>query len=80
MKKNLKKILIGIIGILLFISLFVGFKIFVNKRFISKYPSTFNQEYRLLLLSIFNIYEPYVADYNYGNCTFCLCNFNNAVY
>ena len=67
MKKYYKKIIIGIIAVLSAITLFVGFKIVINKNFIKNYPDTFNQEYRLLLMSIFNIYEPYVADYNYGN-------------
>ena len=67
MKKYYKKIIIGIITLLSAITLFVGFKIVINKNFIKNYPDTFNQEYRLLLMSIFNIYEPYVADYNYGN-------------
>ena len=30
------------------------------------YPDT-KQEYRLMLLSMFNFYEPYIAPYNYGN-------------
>ena len=66
MKKKLKKILLIIIGVCLTLSLKVTSKIIINNRFIANYPDT-NQEFRLVLLSVFNYYEPYIAPYNYGN-------------
>ena len=66
MIKIIKRIMIGIICLCLLIVLIIGIKMYVNKKFIKEYPNT-KQEYRLIFLSIFNFYEPYVADYNYGN-------------
>ena len=66
MKKILKKIAIIIMIICLIISLKVMSKIIINNRFIANYPDA-SQEFRLVLLSTLNLYEPYIAHYNYGN-------------
>ena len=66
MNKIVKKILIIVIIIFVVIIGYVELKIFINKRFIKNYPDT-QQEYRLMLLSMINLYEPYIAPYNYGN-------------
>lgn len=66
MKDKVKKILLIVIGICLLLSLKISTKIIINNRFIANYPDV-DQEYRLILLSIFNYYEPYIAPYNYGN-------------
>ena len=66
MKEKIFKISFIIIIICVAIILKVSCKIIINKRFIANYPDS-NQAFRLMLISIFNIYEPYIAPYNYGN-------------
>lgn len=66
MKEKIFKISFIIIIICISIILKVSCKIIINKRFIANYPDS-NQAFRLMLISIFNIYEPYIAPYNYGN-------------
>ena len=66
MKEKIFKISFIIIIICVSIILKVSCKIIINKRFIANYPDS-NQAFRLMLISIFNIYEPYIAPYNYGN-------------
>ena len=62
----LKKAVIIIMVICFAISIFITVRIIINKRFIGNYPES-DQEFRLVLLSTFNYYEPYIAPYNYGN-------------
>ena len=64
--KDKVKILIILFVIIVLIILKVSTKIIINKRFIAYYPEA-NQEIRLVLMSFINIYEPYIAPYNYGN-------------
>ena len=79
MKKNIKKIIVVAISSLVLITGLISSKIFINKKFIEKYPSTFNQEYRLVLLSLFNFYEPYIVHYNYGNYYYKEGRYNEAI-
>lgn len=67
--KNLdstRKIVISIIIVALLILLKLLIKIGVNTSFIKNYPDS-DQEYKLKIISFLNIYEPYIAPYNYGN-------------
>ena len=64
--KYIKKTILILIIVCSVILAKVVSKIVINNRFIANYPEA-DQEYRLVLLSIFNLYEPYIVHYNYGN-------------
>ena len=66
MKKYINKILLICILLCTVIASLLGIRIAINKNFIKNYPDA-SQEYKLVLLSMFNYYEPYIALYNYGN-------------
>lgn len=63
---NIKKVLLIIIFITVILFLKIGLKIAINYLFIKDYPEK-DQEYRVQLISFINLYEPYIAPYNYGN-------------
>ena len=64
--KIVKKVFLIIAIILMSVSLFLGVRWFVNDRFIKTFPNP-NHEYKIMLLSFLNFYQPYVNYYNYGN-------------
>ena len=66
MNKQIKKVLIIIIIVCFLIISFIGVKVLINNSYIRNYDKP-NNEVKMLLLSVLNIYEPYVAHYNYGN-------------
>ncbi len=66
MSKKILKVLIIIIIISVSIIVFIGSKVLINNSFIRNYDKP-NNEVKMILLSALNIYEPYVAHYNYGN-------------
>ena len=66
MIKTIKKEIIVVIILCAVIAAKISSKIIINNRFIANYPEK-DQEYRLVLLTVLNLYEPYIAHYNYGN-------------
>ena len=66
MNKFVKKIMIITVIIILSIAAKVSSKIIINNQFIKHYPDA-DQEIRLIIMSLFNYYQPYIAPYNYGN-------------
>lgn len=64
--KKITKIIIIILIVLIIPIIKISTKILINQRFIKNYPDA-DQEYRLRLISFINLYEPYIAPYNYGN-------------
>ncbi len=64
--KIFKKIIKVIIIIYIIVFVKLSFKIVLNKIFIANYPNN-NNRISLVLMSMINIYEPYIAPYNYGN-------------
>ncbi len=66
MNKYVNRILLIVIVLCTIIASLLGIRIVLNKNFIKNYPDA-SQEYKLVVLSMFNYYEPYIALYNYGN-------------
>ena len=66
MNKYVNRILLIVIVLCTIIASLLGIRIALNKNFIRNYPDA-SQEYKLVVLSMFNYYEPYIALYNYGN-------------
>ena len=66
MNKYVKKLLLIIIIICVIVLLKLIVKMLLNDSFIRNYPDK-EQEYRLKINTLVNIYEPYIVYYNYGN-------------
>ena len=77
MNKKVNKIIFVIVMLYLLVLLKVSSKIIINNQFIKNYPDA-NQEIRLVLLSTFNFYQPYIAPYNYGNYLYQKGRYNDA--
>ena len=66
MKKIMKKSFFSILIIIGIVLIKIMGKIILNNIFIANYPNN-NHEYEVLLTSFINVYEPFIAPYNYGN-------------
>lgn len=74
-----KKVLIVIYIVLIVITLKLFYNIILNWTLINKYNNNIYSDGNAKALSILNIIEPYVANYNYGNILYKKGDYNSAI-
>ena len=74
---KVRKILLIVIFFLVIITFKLGLKMGANAIFIKNYPQNDN-DYTLKFISFLNVYQPYIAPYNYGNYYYQKGRYNDA--
>ena len=74
-----KKILTIILIVLIFLTVKFLLDIFINNSLIEKYNNGEYIKLQAIILSLSDIFEKYVADYNYGNILYQIGEYDNAI-
>ena len=74
---TVRKVLLTVIFIAIILVFKLGLKMEINAIFIKNYPNNAN-DYTLKFTSFINIYQPYIAPYNYGNYYYQKGQYNDA--
>ena len=74
---TVRKVLLIVIFIAIILVFKLGLKMGINAIFIKNYPDNAN-DYTLKFTSFINIYQPYIAPYNYGNYYYQKGQYNDA--
>lgn len=75
----MKKFFIAIYIILIFIAVKLAFTFYMNEKFIDNYNQQIYSYDDIQYLFILNIFEPYIAYYNYGNILYQNGDFEEAI-
>ena len=75
----MKKFFIAIYIVLIFIAVKLTFTFYMNEKFIDNYNQQIYSYDDIQYLFILNIFEPYIAYYNYGNILYQNSDFEEAI-
>lgn len=75
----MRKIIISIYSVFLLLFLFISFKFIINVHYLNNYKNGVYKLEDVKPLKFLNLYQSYIAYYNYGNVLYKLGNYNEAV-